>query len=239
MLLTSLILEEKVMEKRTRSPRWRREDFLPIVARIIEQRYRTSAKFVAVPEIKAHLLRNADALSLLTRDVLTKESYDIVAWFSACFTGCENGTKQFDKWKPLMDRFKRTGTTGSFAYRPALSQDALVFPDEVEEAINFREGATRKVLVNVYERDPNARRECLKRYGTRCSVCTLSFGEKYGTDFETAIHVHHLRPLSEIGKAYVVNPIRDLRPVCPNCHAVLHRRVPPYTIEEVRSFLRQ
>jgi predicted HNH restriction endonuclease len=29
----------------------------------------------------------------------------------------------------------------------------------------------------------------------------------------------------------------DLRPVCPNCHAVLHHRVPAFSIEEVRTFL--
>ncbi|HSX81067.1 MAG TPA: HNH endonuclease [Candidatus Saccharimonadia bacterium] len=51
------------------------------------------------------------------------------------------------------------------------------------------------------------------------------------------IHVHHCRPLSEIAGEYVVDPIEDLRPVCPNCHAVIHRRTPPFTIEEVRSML--
>lgn len=227
------------MKERTRSPRWKQEDFLLIVARIIEQRSRTSRRFVGTPEIEADLSTDAEALGLLSKDVLAKKTYEIVAWFSACSTGYKNGTRQFAKWKSLMDRFEQRGTPGSYAYRPILPQDALVFPDEVEETINFREGATRRVLVNVYERDPSARRECLKKHGTRCSVCKLSFGEKYGADFETAIHVHHLRPLSEIGKEYLVNPIADLRPVCPNCHAILHRRVPPYTIEEVRSFLRQ
>jgi predicted HNH restriction endonuclease len=31
--------------------------------------------------------------------------------------------------------------------------------------------------------------------------------------------------------------VRDLRPVCPNCHATLHHREPPYSLEEVRQFL--
>jgi predicted HNH restriction endonuclease len=43
--------------------------------------------------------------------------------------------------------------------------------------------------------------------------------------------------LSEIGGEYIVDPVADLRPVCPNCHAVLHRRIPAYSIEEVRVFL--
>ena len=39
------------------------------------------------------------------------------------------------------------------------------------------------------------------------------------------------------GADYEVDPVRDLRPVCPNCHAVLHRREPPYSLDEVREFL--
>ena len=49
--------------------------------------------------------------------------------------------------------------------------------------------------------------------------------------------MHHLLPLSEIKISYVVDPKEDLRPVCPNCHAVIHRRNPPFTLEEVRDML--
>jgi hypothetical protein len=48
-----------------------------------------------------------------------------------------------------------------------------------------------------------------------------------------------LRPLAEIGKQYKVDPIADLRPVCPNCHAVLHTRIPAYSIQEVRALIRR
>ena len=42
-----------------------------------------------------------------------------------------------------------------------------------------------------------------------------------GREAEGYIHVHHLRGLSDVGGEYVVDPVNDLRPVCPNCHAVL------------------
>ena len=61
--------------------------------------------------------------------------------------------------------------------------------------------------------------------------------ETYGTVAEQLIHVHHLKPLHEIEAGYEVDPIKDLRPVCPNCHAVIHRHKPPYTIEAVQGFL--
>lgn len=49
------------------------------------------------------------------------------------------------------------------------------------------------------------------------------------------IHIYHLRPLSQIGERYEVDPLNDLRPVCPNCHTVIHMKSPPYTIKEFRE----
>jgi len=112
-------------------------------------------------------------------------------------------------------------------------------PEEIVESTGLSEGALRTITVNAYERNPEARRLCIEHYGAICSICGFKFGAVSGEAFEDFIHVHHLRPLSEIGLQYVVDPIKDLRPVCPNCHAVLHRRAdPPYKIEEVRAFLR-
>lgn len=31
--------------------------------------------------------------------------------------------------------------------------------------------------------------------------------------------------------------IQDLRPVCPTCHAVIHTRTPPLTIEEIQAMI--
>jgi 5-methylcytosine-specific restriction protein A len=59
----------------------------------------------------------------------------------------------------------------------------------------------------------------------------------FGPDASGFIHVHHLTPLSEIGQEYLVDPVRDLRPVCPNCHAVIHLNGEIRTIEEVRKML--
>lgn len=110
-------------------------------------------------------------------------------------------------------------------------------PEEVAEPSLYIEGAIRRVAVNAYERDPESRRKCIAAHGTDCCVCGFSFGTVYGEVAEGYIHVHHLRPLSEVAEAHAVDPIVDLRPVCPNCHAVLHRREPAFSIEEVRAFL--
>jgi 5-methylcytosine-specific restriction protein A len=68
-------------------------------------------------------------------------------------------------------------------------------------------------------------------------VCGFDFGKAYGPNLEGFIHVHHLTPLASIRERYRVNPKRDLRPICANCHAVVHRREPPYAIEEVQQMI--
>jgi 5-methylcytosine-specific restriction protein A len=118
---------------------------------------------------------------------------------------------------------------------PSLVVEPL--PDELGGPDALLEGVRYQITVNAYERDPEARRLCIERQGTRCVVCSFSFGATYGPVAEDFIHIHHVRPLAEISQEYRVDPDADLRPVCPNCHAVLHRRTPPYSFEEVHAFL--
>lgn len=114
----------------------------------------------------------------------------------------------------------------------------FALPEEIIEPAEMIEGAVCAITVNAYERNPEARRRCIDRYGTSCCICGFNFSSVYGEAVRDYIHVHHLRPLSEIGGKYVVDPVSDLRPICPNCHAVVHHRRPAYSIEEVQGFLR-
>lgn len=100
------------------------------------------------------------------------------------------------------------------------------------------EGAAKSVSVTVYERNPIARRQCIARYGARCFVCNFSFGDMYGETAEGFIHVHHLKAVAGAGERKV-NPIKDLRPICPNCHAVIHLQNPPLSITELKLMLKQ
>lgn len=112
-------------------------------------------------------------------------------------------------------------------------------PDEIADdvAAKCKEGATKLVFVNRYERNPVARQRCIDYYGVKCSVCEFDFESVYGDIGRGFIHVHHLKQLAEIQGEYDVDPIIDLRPVCPNCHAILHRRNPNYSIEELQKLL--
>lgn len=119
------------------------------------------------------------------------------------------------------------------------SNEALRYPDEVFDARTFVEGAAISVMVNRYERDRAARKKCIQHHGASCFACDISFGDYYGPRMSGFIHVHHLIPLSGNDKSREVDPIRDLRPVCPNCHAVIHSAIPPLTVDQVRSLMKK
>lgn len=92
--------------------------------------------------------------------------------------------------------------------------------------------------VNAYERDEDARALCISHYGVRCYVCDFHFAKVYGGLGEGCIHVHHLTSVASGGEVRT-NPVVDLRPVCPNCRAMLHREEPPVTIERLKKLLKR
>ncbi len=115
-----------------------------------------------------------------------------------------------------------------------------VFPDEITDSQEvFPEGAVSTILVNAYERNPLARKKCIDYYGTSCFTCGFNFEKAFGKLGEGLIHIHHLQKISEVGKEYQVDPIKDMRPVCPNCHAMIHRFSKPFSIEELKDMLQQ
>jgi 5-methylcytosine-specific restriction protein A len=103
------------------------------------------------------------------------------------------------------------------------------------DAQTMLEGARIKITVSRIERDASARKRCIAVFGAVCSVCGFDFERVYGTIGTGFIHVHHLNPLSTSAGRRRVNPKTDLRPVCPNCHEMLHRQNPPFTIEELKA----
>lgn len=99
----------------------------------------------------------------------------------------------------------------------------------------YLEGEARRVASTRYERNPHARKACIEHYGERCVVCEMDFGTVYGELGRGFIHVHHLDPVSQSKEARPVDPKKDLRPVCPNCHAMLHKKFPPIDVGELRK----
>lgn len=114
----------------------------------------------------------------------------------------------------------------------------IIFPDEVDpNGSAYEDGAQTKVYVNKYERDPEARIACIAHHGLKCSVCEFDFEAIYGTRGKGFIHVHHLVAVSTYGGAKPIDPIVDLVPVCPNCHAMLHRKKDDMTIDALQKLI--
>lgn len=103
----------------------------------------------------------------------------------------------------------------------------------------YREGARFSVISTVIERNPLARDACIAHYGCKCNVCDVDFGKIYGEIGAGYIHVHHRVEISTRPDEYTVNPIEDLIPLCPNCHAMAHRERPPISIDRLKAMYRQ
>lgn len=111
---------------------------------------------------------------------------------------------------------------------------------ETTEDVNpegLPEGAKTLVEVNRYERNRFNRAACIEIHGDSCKACGFNFGNSYGDLGKGFIHVHHVTPVSKIGENYQINPVTDLLPLCPNCHAMVHRRDPPLDIQELIEIL--
>ena len=77
----------------------------------------------------------------------------------------------------------------------------------------------------------------------RCSVCGFCFEERYksiGNDF---IEIHHEHPISQFTDdefdTNLIEALENVKPVCSNCHRMIHNNASkPLTIEELKSLLK-
>ena len=81
----------------------------------------------------------------------------------------------------------------------------------------YENGNGKKILVNKYERNPQARKICIEKYGSICAICGFDASKIYGVEFKGKIEVHHIIPISEMNENYKINPEHDLIPLCALC----------------------
>ena len=141
-------------------------------------------------------------------------------------------------------KFSQSKQRVNILYLPEIKElinnnETIYMPEEIppQGGQKLKEGAKKQVIVYAYERNGKARKACIVHYGSVCSVCGFDFAAFYGEEFEGKIHVHHIKSLSDINEEYEVDPIKDLRPVCPNCHLALHSKAndKSYSIEELKA----
>lgn len=161
----------------------------------------------------------------------TKRSEKRYKFWDLFFNGWYEGTKfVWQLRRELNSALEKTNLTGDISYAEEL-------PQIIET--EFYEGLKKIVTVNSYERNSKARELCVKYWKAICAVCDFDFEKTYGKIGKGFIHVHHLTPVAQIGKTYQVDPIKDLIPVCPNCHSIIHKKEPPFSIEKMKKILRK
>jgi 5-methylcytosine-specific restriction enzyme A len=123
--------------------------------------------------------------------------------------------------------------------RQAIEELGWVERIVARDAMEYHEGEASLVTLTRYERSPAAREAALKAHGHICSVCEFDFEAVYGERGRQFIEVHHLEPLHEAAYPRHTDPARDLRPVCSNCHRIIHRRDPMLSIDQMRELIAQ
>lgn len=101
------------------------------------------------------------------------------------------------------------------------------------------EGTPQEIKSIRYERNPINRELCLHMKGHSCAVCGMNFFDTYGIIGKDFIEVHHTTPVSEMDENFVLDIERDLVPLCPNCHSMVHRKKPPYSIHEMKMIMEE
>ncbi len=126
-----------------------------------------------------------------------------------------------------------------FLQKPSLLENNFLTSDEPCDMPPLSEGSTSHALNIVRDRNALARAECLSAHGKACVACGLDMGQIYGPEFSNCVHVHHLNPLSQTDGPHTVDPIKDLVPVCPNCHSVIHAHGQLRTPQQVSDLLKK
>lgn len=120
--------------------------------------------------------------------------------------------------------------------RPGGARSAAVEADNLTST--FIEGGRKMVYSTRYERHPELRARAIAIHGLRCLACDVDMGDIYGDLGRGYVHVHHKRPLSMLEGATALDPMKDLVPLCPNCHCMIHRpKNTVLTVNELRGIL--
>ncbi len=111
-------------------------------------------------------------------------------------------------------------------FKKVLGQDEIEYPSQTENSSVkvFREGATTTYIQTRRERDPDARKAAIEKYGTSCMACGFNFDKFYGAEISLGYaEVHHTKPLADSDIERETS-IEELVVLCSNCHRVIHRR---------------
>ena len=167
--------------------------------------------------------------------LIEKEGYRLMT-FPMEYGETKKGTAEIKRIIPVLTEKKLTSDGREWFANDLDDVRPVRLAEEISAPEKYVEGLRFKVTINGYERNPKARAACIAHHGCKCTVCKFDFGEKYGALGRGFIHVHHIAPIGKTRGRYKIDPKKDLVPVCPNCHAMIHLAEPVLTIRQLRSY---
>ena len=122
--------------------------------------------------------------------------------------------------------------------------------DTTEDDYKPAEGITTLKELRQYkthrriERTTDNSRKVKRELGYTCQACGFNFKNTYGElslnkKKEEFIEAHHIRQIQDLPEGEVVEfNIEDFAVLCSNCHRMVHRKNPPYSINEIKKILK-
>lgn len=123
----------------------------------------------------------------------------------------------------------------------ALPKSSLPVVEKDLDQDFYAEGLRRVREAQFFQRNSDLARDARRLYGYACQACGFDFERYYGCIGKGYIECHHINPLSERDEqewtAEVRTQLQDVVVLCANCHAVVHRCTPAYTLQELTGLL--
>ena len=144
------------------------------------------------------------------------------------------------KWIDIGEKY-RSAPSGAWDFELLIHQnvkDKLTpkIEREVEQQKEFDEGFREETVRTIVERNPDLVTRAKVYHGVACGVCEMTFEEVYGEHGKGFVEMHHLYPVKDGMRK---NTVDDLRPVCANCHRMLHRGSALMSIEDLKEIVKE
>lgn len=140
----------------------------------------------------------------------------------------------------------------SFNYEHAISLSSSIYEVKnhrkkvyvYSEDAKVMEGKAEVTLTITRERSQKLRAAAIEHYKTdgsiKCSVCGFDFQQTYGELGEGYIQMHHEKPIYQYSdegfEEYISEAVKNMKPLCANCHCMVHRKK-LLSISELKAIL--
>ena len=91
------------------------------------------------------------------------------------------------------------------------------------------------------ERNSSNSKKVKDLLGYTCEACEFNFNHFYGKIGEKFIEAHHNVKLSDLpeGKRVKLDYKNDFSVLCSNCHRMVHKKNPPFTVQEIKKIIKK